>query len=83
MASFNVHGVASIRLVADSARNPDGRPMYWQRLELFDGKGRAVGEVVLHLVRPEAAIPGGEEPPYWGVNPALPVPVGADGLPPF
>ena len=82
----SVYQVARIVVSANGAPLSDGSQTmcWWQELQLFDGGDALIGRVVLHLTRPEVALPVGDQPPYWGVDPRR---VGAlallDGESPF
>jgi hypothetical protein len=55
---------------------------WWQELELFDDRETVIGRIVLHLVRAEVALPVGDQPPYWGIDPQR-IPAAMDGESPF
>ena len=80
--SVSVHDVAAIAVSANSRLREDGSVCYWQDLSFFDGEGLPVGTLTLFLARPEAALPVGDQPPYWGVDPRSALAV-MDGEPPF
>ena len=82
MAEFSVHGVHEIRVSADCRPREGGGMNHWQQLVFFDASGHMVGEVVLFLDSPEVALPLGDQPPYWGIDPSKPLEV-VDGQPPF
>lgn len=65
------HRVSRIRVSADGRPlvSRDGQMCWWQSLELFDDQGTCLGQITLHLTRPEVALPTGDQPPYWGVDP--------------
>ncbi|MES9902791.1 MAG: hypothetical protein ABW168_08920 [Sedimenticola sp.] len=79
---FSVHGVAEIRVEADSSILTGGRPVYWQTMLFLNEEGEVLGRAVLHLVAPAVALPIGHQPPYWGVDPSKPLSL-VDGNPPF
>ena len=64
----DIHEVAEIRIEANSGILPEGQAHYWQSLVLLDSEGGFLGQVTLHLKQPEAALPVGDQPPYWGVD---------------
>ena len=81
-ASVCVHGIEQIEVTANASQREDGSPVYWQELSFRDGKGLLLGRVTLFLERPEAALPVGSQPPYWGCD--LRKPFGlVDGEAPF
>jgi hypothetical protein len=71
--AVNVHGVSRIEVSADSTINEEGKPLYWQELTFHNAEGVALGTVTLFLDEPEAALPVGDQPPYWGIDPTRPV----------
>lgn len=77
-ASFSIFNVHRVEISAYSTCLPDGSRMHYQRLELFDSEGWKIGEVVLHLVQPMAALAIGDCSELDGFQapalPALPVP---------
>jgi hypothetical protein len=77
-----IHDVHNITVSADSMITKEGRPLYWQDLDFFDDKGGLLGTVTLFLASPEAALPVGDQPPYWGVDPSKALMV-IDGEAPF
>ncbi|NCA72759.1 MAG: hypothetical protein EOM91_22430 [Sphingobacteriia bacterium] len=81
-ASFRVHDVDHIEVTAATAPRDGGFVCWWQTLTFFDRDGVQLGEVVAFLKRPEAALPIGDQPPYWGMD--LSKPAGLmDGESPF
>ncbi len=86
MAEFAVHNVHEIRVSADATPVDFGagalRPSYWQTLVLLDEQGEELGTVVLFLSDPTVALPIGDAPPYWGVDPSK-APLDRDGESPF
>jgi hypothetical protein len=82
----SLYQVERIEVSANGAPMSDGsqRMCWWQELALYDRDDALIGRVVLHLTSPEVALPVGDQPPYWGVNPRQ---VGAlallDGESPF
>ncbi len=72
---LSLHGVSRMALRADGHALVAGESAmhWWQVLALYDREGMLIGEITLHLTNPEAALPMGEQPPYWG----MPTPVGA------
>jgi len=79
---LSVQHIAEIRVHADSTILASGRPAYWQTLLLLDKEGRELGRVVLHLDAPGVALPVGDQPPYWGIDPSQPLAL-VDGKAPF
>jgi hypothetical protein len=72
MSEFAVHNVSKIQVEVNSAPVDYAdwrRSAYWQTLVLLDDDGRQLGKVVLFLTSPDVALPVGDEPPYWGVDP--------------
>jgi hypothetical protein len=67
----SVYQVARIEVSANGAPLSDGSQTmcWWQELQLFDGSDALIGRVVLHLKSPDVALPVGDQPPYWGVDP--------------
>ena len=64
------HDVNRIQVSANGAALPNNQGMcWWQELELFDPDEVLIGRIVLHLKRPEVALPVGDQPPYWGIDP--------------
>jgi len=82
MAEFSVHNVREIRVSADAVPIEGQGMAYWQRLSFLDAGGRKLGEVVLFLDGPDAALPLGDQPPYWGIESGRP-PATVDGGSPF
>ena len=82
MASFTIHNVREIRVTADSAPVEGQGMAYWQRLRFLDAEGRLLGEALLFLDGPDAALPVGDTPPYWGIDASQPLMV-VDGQAPF
>lgn len=80
--SISIHGVDRIKVSAASCPSEAGLMCWWQTLKFFDRQGGELGELVAFLERPEAAIPVGDQPPYWGLD--LRQPLGlVDGESPF
>ena len=67
----SLYRVERIEVRANGAPMSDGSQTmcWWQELQLFDGDDALIGRIVLHLSRPEVALPIGEQPPYWGIDP--------------
>ena len=65
-STVSVHDVRRIQVSADSAMMKNGEPLYWQSLTFLDGEGRELGKVTVFLEDPAAALPIGDQPPYWG-----------------
>ena len=65
------HQVDRIVVTANGAPLSEGSHSmcWWQALELFDRDDALIGRIVLHLTSPEVALPIGEQPPYWGIDP--------------
>ncbi|AFL72631.1 hypothetical protein [Thiocystis violascens] len=63
--------VERIQVSANGALLSDGSQTmcWWQELELFDPQDALIGRIVLHLTSPKVALPVGEQPPYWGIDP--------------
>jgi hypothetical protein len=61
-ATFQIHGVHRVDVSAVSVPLVDGGPgrVHWQRLELHGKDGGLLGEVVLFLDSPAAALPVGD-----------------------
>ena len=75
-ASFNIFNVHRVEISAHSTCLSDGSRMHYQRLELFNAEGWRIGEVVLHLEQPTAALAIGDCSELDGFQtPALPAPV--------
>lgn len=80
--SISIHQVARIEVSAVTC--PMGRDItsWWQILTFFDQQGAKLGELVAFLESPDAALPIGDQPPYWGMD--LTKPAGLmDGESPF
>ena len=74
-ASFNIFNVHRVEISAHSTCLSDGSRMHYQRLELFNAEGWRIGEVVLHLEQPMAALAIGDCSELDGFQtPALPAP---------
>lgn len=74
-AAFSIFNVHRVEISAHSTCLSDGSRMHYQRLELFNSKGRKIGEVVLHLEQPMAALAIGDCSQLDGFQtPALPAP---------
>ena len=70
MATYlSVHGVQCIQVRADGQTQNGKDVHWWQTLSLFDSKGDLLGEVTLHFADASAALPLGEQPPYFGFDP--------------
>jgi hypothetical protein len=78
----NIHDIHRIAVLADSMVTQEGTPLYWQELSFFDDQGGLLGTVTLFLASPEAALPVGDQPPYWGCDPSKAL-VMVDGEAPF
>ena len=82
---IGIHDVARI------AVSSDGRPLYaqgdmhwWQTVRLYNREGQEIGEITLHLTGAHVALPVGEQPPYWGIDPRQPSALALiDGESPF
>ena len=81
MAKISILDVHKIRVSANCGLLDDGGMCHWQALVFLDEQGRELGEVVLYLDGPDAALPVGDQPPYWGADAGMPV--AADGPAPF
>jgi hypothetical protein len=81
-ASFSIHDVDRIEVSAATAPIAGGLVCWWQTVKFFDSDGAEIGEVVVFLKRPEAAIPTGDQPPYWGMDVSKPAGL-MDGDSPF
>ena len=81
-STVSVHDVQQIQVSADSTIQSSGKPLYWQRLVFIGRDGQELGQVTVFLESPEAAMPVGEQPPYWGLDPSKPL-MAVDGSPPF
>lgn len=80
-ASFNIFNVHRVEISAHSTCMSNGRRMHYQRMELFDSKGWRIGEVVLHLEQPMAALAIGDCSELDGFEaPALPALLAPAGL---
>ena len=83
---LNIHDVARVDISADGC-SLQGKPTemhWWQRLEFFDHHGVRLGEITLHLAHINAALPLGDQPPYWGIDPRYPAALAViDGEAPF
>lgn len=81
--SINVHDVAKIQVSADGRPfEHQGHMHWWQSLLLFDRHDTLIGEITLHLHHPEVALPVGDQPPYWGLDPQRqPLVIEADEVP--
>ena len=82
-STVSVHDVQRIEVSANSKIMDNGEPMYWQKLIFLDGEGRELGRVTVFLDGPEAALPVGEQPPYWGNELAGSTALDGDGSSPF
>ena len=67
----SLYRVERIEVSANGAPLSDGSQTmcWWQELQLYDCDDALIGRVVLHLTSPEVALPVGDQPPYWGVDP--------------
>ena len=67
----NWYQVERIAVSANGAPLSDGSQTmcWWQELQLYDCDDALIGRIVLHLTGPEVALPVGDQPPYWGVDP--------------
>jgi hypothetical protein len=84
MAELSIHNVSKIRVEAHSSLCAElCRTVYWQVLTLLDSEDRELGKVVLHLTGPGAALPLGDQPPYWGLDLTKPAALFEDGESPF
>ncbi len=81
-STVNVHDVQRIAVSANSKIRDNGEPLYWQKLIFLDGEGRELGQVTVFLKDPAAALPVGDQPPYWGLDPSKPL-MAVDGKAPF
>ncbi|MCP3867752.1 MAG: hypothetical protein GY703_06590 [Gammaproteobacteria bacterium] len=81
-STVSVHDVQRIDVSANSVIRDNGEPLYWQSLTFLDGKGQELGKVTVFLESPEAALPVGDQPPYWGLDLSEP-PMAVDGKAPF
>lgn len=79
---ITIHQVAEIRVEANSSVLPDCEPVYWQTFVLIGTDGRDVGRITLFLEDQGAALPVGDQPPYWGIDPSKPLAL-IDGKAPF
>ena len=59
-ASFSIFNVHRVEISAHSSCLSDGNRMHCQRLELFDSEGWKIGDVILHLEQPMAALAIGD-----------------------
>ncbi len=80
----SLFAVSRIKVTANGCAlaQPDTGMHWWQELELFDDRDAVIGRIVLHLARAEVALPVGDQPPYWGVDPQR-IGVGTDEEAPF
>jgi hypothetical protein len=81
-STINVHSVSKILVVAESTISNDGKPLYWQDLVFLRSDGLELGRVTAYLESPEAALPVGDQPPYWGIDQSKALVV-IDGEAPF
>jgi hypothetical protein len=74
-ASFSIFNVHRVEISAHSSCLSDGNRMHYQRLELFNSEGWKIGDVILHLEQPMAALAIGDCSQLDGFQtPALPAP---------
>jgi hypothetical protein len=74
-ASFSIFNVHRVEISAHSSCLSDGNRMHYQRLELFNSEGWKIGDVILHLEQPMAALAIGDCSELDGFQtPALPAP---------
>lgn len=62
------------RMVVEANGRPagdTGKMMWWQTIRLFGSKQEQLGEITLHLADPGAALPIGDQPPYFGTDPRV------------
>jgi len=78
----SIHSVAGIQVSVDSSVTESGKPIYWQTLIFMDHQNQPLGEVMIFLESPAAALPCGDQPPYWGMDPSKPLAI-VDGSSPF
>lgn len=74
--TISLFDVARIEIRASGACSPvDQNQVYWwQTLKMLNSRGETIGEVTLHLADATVALPLGEQPPYFGIDPRrLPV----------
>lgn len=83
---LNVHDVARVDVSAHG-RVLDRTPSemhWWQQLRFYDPQGEPLGEITLHLADCAAALPIGDQPPYWGLEVNCPAAFAViDGESPF
>jgi hypothetical protein len=80
--SISVHHVARIEVSAVTCHTGRDITSWWQILTILNQQGEKLGEVVAFLESPGAALPIGDQPPYWGMD--LTKPAGLmDGESPF
>ena len=65
-STVNVHDVQQIQVSANSAVMNSGELIYWQSLVFLGREGLELGKVTVFLEDPAAALPIGDQPPYWG-----------------
>lgn len=82
-AEFSVHNVDRITVCASTVPSDDGKTYWWQTMRFFDCDNNEIGKVVVFLDRPDAALPVGDQPPYWGMDLNKPALLSADGEAPF
>lgn len=83
---LNVHHVARVQVAANGSPLADSQQLmhWWQSLRFFDQHGEELGEITLHLADFTAALPIGDQPPYWGIDPQCPSALAViDGESPF
>lgn len=80
--SVSIHSVAAIQASANSSVTEEGKTIYWQTLTFTNAEDKQLGEVTLFFENPEAALPIGDQPPYWGIDPSKVLAM-VDGQPPF
>jgi hypothetical protein len=73
-ASFSIFNVHRVEISAHSSCLSDGNRMHYQRLELFNSEGWKIGDVILHLEQPMAALAIGDCSELDGFTSALPAP---------
>jgi hypothetical protein len=83
---IGVHDVARVDVSANGGvlERAPSEMHWWQQLRFYDPHGAQLGEITLHLADCTAALPIGDQPPYWGIDVNCPAALAViDGESPF
>lgn len=70
-AHVSLFSVQKIRVVGHGGPSEflNGAMRWWQTIDVYDAENNLIGSITLHLNSADAALPIGEQPPYWGIDP--------------